>query len=108
MDGFGAMLAFEVAGGADAAQAVAERVRVIVHATSLGGVESLIERRARYESRPRPRRCCASASASSTSRTCGRTFGRARVLTNGLHEEGVRGAAAVQWDGCAGAATTSR
>ena len=48
MDGFGAMLAFEVDGGADAAEAVAERVRVIVHATSLGGVESLIERRARY------------------------------------------------------------
>ena len=49
MDGFGAMLAFEVAAGAEAAQAVAERVRVIVHATSLGGVETLIERRARYE-----------------------------------------------------------
>jgi len=48
MDGFGAMLAFEVEGGADAAQAVAERVRVLVHATSLGGVETLIERRARY------------------------------------------------------------
>jgi cystathionine gamma-synthase len=48
MDGFGAMLAFEVAGGADAAQAVADRVRVMVHATSLGGVETLIERRARY------------------------------------------------------------
>jgi cystathionine gamma-synthase len=48
MDGFGAMLAFEVAGGATAAQAVTERVRVIVHATSLGGVESLIERRSRY------------------------------------------------------------
>ena len=49
MDGFGAMLAFEVAAGAEAAQAVDERVRVIVHATSLGGVETLIERRARYE-----------------------------------------------------------
>ena len=49
MDGFGAMLAIEVEGGADAAQAVAERVRVFVHATSLGGVESLIERRARYD-----------------------------------------------------------
>ena len=47
MDGFGAMLAFEVAGGAEAAQEVAERVRVIVHATSLGGVETLIERRSR-------------------------------------------------------------
>jgi len=48
MDGFGAMLAFEVDGGAEAAQAVCERVRVIVHATSLGGVETLIERRSRY------------------------------------------------------------
>jgi cystathionine gamma-synthase len=48
MDGFGAMLAFETAGGAAAADAVCERVRVLVHATSLGGVETLIERRARY------------------------------------------------------------
>jgi len=47
MDGFGAMLAFELAGGAAAADAVCERVRVVVHATSLGGVETLIERRAR-------------------------------------------------------------
>ena len=54
MDGFGAMLAFEVAAGAEAAQAVAERVRVIVHATSLGGVETLIERRARYEHEATP------------------------------------------------------
>jgi cystathionine gamma-synthase len=28
---------------------VCERVQLITHATSLGGVESLIERRARYE-----------------------------------------------------------
>jgi cystathionine gamma-synthase len=48
MDGFGAMLAFETAGGAAAADAVCERVRVLTHATSLGGVETLIERRARY------------------------------------------------------------
>jgi cystathionine gamma-synthase len=54
MDGFGAMLAFEVDGGADAAQAVAERVRVVVHATSLGGVESLIERRSRYPAEAAP------------------------------------------------------
>ena len=73
MDGFGAMLAFEVAGGAEAAQAVAERVRVIVHATSLGGVETLIERRARYQYEATPRRCCGSASASRTSRTSGAT-----------------------------------
>ncbi len=54
MDGFGAMLAFEVAGGAEAAQAVAERVRVIVHATSLGGVETLMERRSRYPDEAAP------------------------------------------------------
>jgi cystathionine gamma-synthase len=54
MDGFGAMLAFEVAGGAEAAQAVAERVRVIVHATSLGGVETLMERRSRYADEATP------------------------------------------------------
>jgi cystathionine gamma-synthase len=48
MDGFGAMLAFEPAGGAAAADAICERVRVLTHATSLGGVETLIERRARY------------------------------------------------------------
>ena len=54
MDGFGAMLAFEVSGGADAAQAVADRVRVIVHATSLGGVETLIERRSRYADEAAP------------------------------------------------------
>jgi cystathionine gamma-synthase len=47
MDGFGAMLAFETAGGVAAADALCDRVRVMVHATSLGGVETLIERRAR-------------------------------------------------------------
>ena len=47
--GFGAMLAFEVAGTAEDAERVCTSVRVIAHATSLGGVESLIERRARYE-----------------------------------------------------------
>jgi cystathionine gamma-synthase len=48
MDGPGAMVAFETVGAADDAEGVAERVRVIAHATSLGGVESLIERRTRY------------------------------------------------------------
>jgi cystathionine gamma-synthase len=48
MDGFGAMLAFETAGGAEEAEGVAERVRLIAHATSLGGVETLIERRTRW------------------------------------------------------------
>jgi cystathionine gamma-synthase len=47
-DGFGAMISFDVHGGAAAADAVCSRVRLITDATSLGGVESLIERRARY------------------------------------------------------------
>jgi cystathionine gamma-synthase len=47
--GFGAMVCFEVAGGAAAADAVCASVRLITHATSLGGVESLIERRAMHE-----------------------------------------------------------
>lgn len=45
MTGFGAMLSFELA-GAEAADDVCRRVRLIRHATSLGGVESTIERRA--------------------------------------------------------------
>jgi cystathionine gamma-synthase len=48
MSGFGGMLAFEVAGGAEAAEAVCAGVTLIANATSLGGVESLIERRGRY------------------------------------------------------------
>ena len=48
MDGFGAVLSFEVAGGAAHADRVCERVEVLTNATSLGGVETLIERRARY------------------------------------------------------------
>jgi cystathionine gamma-synthase len=48
MDGFGAMLSFETTGGAEDAEGVAARVRLIAHATSLGGVESLIERRTRW------------------------------------------------------------
>lgn len=41
----GAMLSFEVRGGFAAARAVAGRVKLITRATSLGGVESLIEHR---------------------------------------------------------------
>jgi cystathionine gamma-synthase len=44
MNGFGAMLAFEV-GTAEAANAICDSVRIIKSATSLGGVESTIERR---------------------------------------------------------------
>jgi cystathionine gamma-synthase len=47
--GFGAVVSFEVAGGAEDAERVCDGVRLITHATSLGGVESTIERRGRYE-----------------------------------------------------------
>ncbi len=47
-DGYGAMISFEIDGSVDDAERVCESVRLITHATSLGGVESLIERRARY------------------------------------------------------------
>ncbi len=47
-DGYGAMIAFEVAGSAQDAERVCASVGLISHATSLGGVESLIERRARH------------------------------------------------------------
>jgi cystathionine gamma-synthase len=43
--GFGGMLSLRVQGGAPAALAVASRCRVFIRATSLGGVESLIEHR---------------------------------------------------------------
>ncbi len=45
---FGAMMSFIVAGGQDAAQQIVDRCEIFVPATSLGGVESLIERRARW------------------------------------------------------------
>jgi cystathionine gamma-synthase len=47
--GFGGMLSIRVRGGAEAAVATAARVRVWKRATSLGGVESLIEHRASIE-----------------------------------------------------------
>jgi cystathionine gamma-synthase len=49
MRGAGTVVAFEVEGGAERAEAVCNAVRIITPATSLGGVESLIERRARYQ-----------------------------------------------------------
>jgi cystathionine gamma-synthase len=47
--GFGGMLSLLVAGDAEAARAIATRTRLFVPATSLGGVESLIEHRATIE-----------------------------------------------------------
>ena len=49
MSGFGGMLSFEVKGGKDSAMALAAHVEVFTRATSLGGVESLIEHRASIE-----------------------------------------------------------
>lgn len=46
--GFGAIVSLVVAGGAEAADAVVARTRLWVHATSLGGVESTLERRRRW------------------------------------------------------------
>lgn len=43
--GFGGMLSIQVGGGAERALAVVQRLRVWVPATSLGGVESLVEHR---------------------------------------------------------------
>jgi cystathionine gamma-synthase len=47
-NGSGSMLSFEVAGTVEQTEAFLARLRLVTHATSLGGVESLIERRARY------------------------------------------------------------
>lgn len=52
--GFGGMLSIRVKGGAEAAIAAAARVEVWQRATSLGGVESLIEHRASVEGSDSP------------------------------------------------------
>ena len=49
MSGFGGMVAFRMAAGREAAIAVTARTRLFTRATSLGGVESLIEHRASVE-----------------------------------------------------------
>lgn len=46
LKGFGTIISFDVRGGAAEADAVCARLRLIQHATSLGAVESTIERRA--------------------------------------------------------------
>jgi cystathionine gamma-synthase len=46
--GFGAVISFEVDGTAEQAEKVCESSRLITHATSLGGIESLWERRRRW------------------------------------------------------------
>jgi cystathionine gamma-synthase len=49
MSGFGAMVSIRVRGGEAAALAITARTRLFTRATSLGGVESLIEHRASVE-----------------------------------------------------------
>ncbi len=49
MCGFGAMVSFDVRGGAVGADAAVARLRLLTAATSLGGVETIIERRGRWE-----------------------------------------------------------
>jgi cystathionine gamma-synthase len=49
MSGFGAMLSVQIKGGRAAALEAASRVKLFLNATSLGGVESLLEHRASSE-----------------------------------------------------------
>lgn len=49
MTGFGGMLSFTLKGGAEAANRVINKLQLFTRATSLGGVESLIEHRATME-----------------------------------------------------------
>lgn len=48
LDGAGTMIAFEIEGGIERAEAICEAVELITHAASLGGVETLIERHGRW------------------------------------------------------------
>ncbi len=76
--GAGAILSIDVQGGLEAAERVCAATRLWLHSTSLGGVESQLERRRRHpsESEQVPVTCCGSRSASSTSTTCGPTSTR--------------------------------
>ena len=53
MNGFGAIISFEPVGDAAAADQVCRSTRLWVHATSLGGVESSLERRRRWDEESR-------------------------------------------------------
>ena len=54
MQGFGGMLSFQVQGGQAEALRVAARLKIFTRATSLGGIESLIEHRASVEGADSP------------------------------------------------------
>ena len=97
MSAFGGMLSFRVRGGREAALRAVGRVRLFTRATSLGGVESLIEHRATSEgrdSRRRRRSCCGCRSVSSTRTTWSRTC--ARRSTDGRPAPGARLTAALE------------
>jgi cystathionine gamma-synthase len=47
--GFGGLMSFDVAGGEEAARTVEQSTELITNATSLGGVDSVLESRARWE-----------------------------------------------------------
>ncbi len=49
MAGFGSMVSFETTGGAQETEELLGRLRLLTVATSLGGVETLIERRGRWQ-----------------------------------------------------------
>ncbi len=49
LDGFGSMISFEVKGSGERADRLCAALRLVRHATSLGGVESTIERRSTIE-----------------------------------------------------------
>lgn len=46
MSGFGAVMSFDPVGGGNRASALCDRLQLVFHATSLGGIESTMERRA--------------------------------------------------------------
>jgi cystathionine gamma-synthase len=46
LKGFGTIISFDLRGGTEIADAVCQNIRLIRHATSLGAVESTMERRA--------------------------------------------------------------
>jgi len=49
MSGFGGVVSFQVKGGAEAADKLISELKLFANATSLGGIESLIERRSAVE-----------------------------------------------------------
>ena len=50
--GYGAIISIDVVGDAADAERVAEATRIWLHATSLGGLESTLERRRRWAAEP--------------------------------------------------------